>query len=103
MSFIGLLGAFGLGVPVGGVGGIVLGFAWYEHKCGLLTDASGKRAMAIRSELDDVMGRIAYDAGWKSVVSPNKAFTERWRENRFEVEKCAERHSDMAPYRDMAP
>jgi hypothetical protein len=97
MSFIGLLGAFGLGVPVGGVGGIILGFVWYERKCGLLTDASGERAMAIRAELDDVMGRIHQDVGRQSVARPNMALTERRRQNRFEVEKFAERHSDMAP------
>jgi hypothetical protein len=97
MSFIGLLGAFGLGVPVGGVGGIILGFVWYEHKCGLLADKSGERARAIRAELDDVMGSLPQDVGRQSVVSPNMAFTERRRKIRFEVEKFAERHSDMAP------
>ena len=49
-----LLGAFVLGSLVGGVGGIVLGFIWYERKCGLLSDSSGKRAAAIRYELDDI-------------------------------------------------
>lgn len=57
MSFIGLLCAFGLGLLAGAAGGIVLGFAWYERKCGLMTDQSGKRAAAIRAELDDVMDR----------------------------------------------
>ena len=96
MSVIGLLGAFGLGVPVGGLGGILVGFGWYERKCGLLSDASGERAKAIRAELDDVMGRIPKDFGRPSVVSPDRAFTER-RRNRLEVEHFAERHSDMAP------
>ena len=59
MSFIGLLCVFGLGLAVGGLGGIVFGFVWYERKCGLLSDNSGKRAMAIRAELDDVMDRRA--------------------------------------------
>jgi hypothetical protein len=31
----------------GGAGGIVLGFIWYEHKCGLLSDDTGQRASAI--------------------------------------------------------
>jgi hypothetical protein len=55
LSFVGLLCAFGLGFSAGGVGGIVLGFAWYERKCGLLSDKSGERAAAIRAELDDVL------------------------------------------------
>jgi hypothetical protein len=54
MSFAELVAAFVLGVFVGGVGGTVLGFVWYEHKSGLLSDSSGKRAAAIRFELDDV-------------------------------------------------
>ena len=54
MNFAELLPAFALGVLIGGVGGIVLGFVWYERKCGLLSDSSGKRAAAIRFELDDV-------------------------------------------------
>jgi tRNA(Ile)-lysidine synthase TilS/MesJ len=57
LSFVGLLCAFGLGFSIGGVGGIVLGFAWYERKCGLLADKSGERAAAIRAELDDVFDR----------------------------------------------
>ncbi len=44
---------------VGGVGGIILGFVWYERKCGLLSDRTGERAAAIRFELDDVFGRPA--------------------------------------------
>ena len=54
MDFAELLGVFVLGSFVGGVGGIILGFVWYEHKCGLLSDSSGKRAAAIRYELDDI-------------------------------------------------
>jgi hypothetical protein len=54
MNFAELLPAFVLGALIGGVGGIVLGFVWYERKCGLLSDSSGKRAAAIRFELDDV-------------------------------------------------
>jgi hypothetical protein len=54
MDFSELLPAFVLGCLVGCVGGIVLGFVWYERKCGLLSDSSGKRAAAIRFELDDV-------------------------------------------------
>jgi hypothetical protein len=54
MSFLSLLCSFSLGFFIGGVGGIVLGFVWYEHKCGLLSDHSGRRAAAIRYELDDI-------------------------------------------------
>ena len=54
MSFVICLCAFALGLSVGGAGGIILGFAWYERKCGLLSDQSGKRRAAIRYELDDV-------------------------------------------------
>ena len=54
MSFVAPLCAFMLGFGVGGIGGIVLGFVWYEHKCGLLSDHSGKRAASIRFELDDL-------------------------------------------------
>jgi hypothetical protein len=43
--------------PLWAVGGIVVGFAWYERKCGLLSDNTGKRAAEIRFELDDVVGR----------------------------------------------
>jgi hypothetical protein len=57
LSFVGLLCAFGLGFSIGGVGGIVLGFAWYERKVGLFADKSGERAAAIRAELDDVLDR----------------------------------------------
>ncbi len=57
MSILAPLCAFALGFCAGGAGGIVLGFVWYERKCGLLSDHSGKRAAAIRSELDDVVGR----------------------------------------------
>jgi hypothetical protein len=63
MSFAELLGAFVLGAFVGGVGGTVLGFVWYEHKSGLLSDSSGKRAAAIRFELDDVFERKAATGG----------------------------------------
>jgi hypothetical protein len=59
MSFVGLLCSFVLGFLGGGAAGIVFGFAWYERKCGLLVDHSGKRALAIRAELDDVIGRQA--------------------------------------------
>jgi hypothetical protein len=59
MSLIALLCAFGLGLLVGAGVGIVLGFTWYERKCGLMADKSGTRAMAIRAELDDVMDRRA--------------------------------------------
>jgi hypothetical protein len=58
MGFAELLGAFVLGCFGGGAGGIVLGFVWYERKCGLLSDSSGKRAAAIRFELDDVLERV---------------------------------------------
>ena len=58
MSYIGLLCAFALGILACGAAGIVAGFAWYERKCGLLADTSGKRAMAIRAEQDDVMDRL---------------------------------------------
>jgi hypothetical protein len=54
MSFVAPLCTFMLGFGVGGIGGIVLGFVWYEHKCGLLSDHSGKRAASIRFELDDL-------------------------------------------------
>jgi hypothetical protein len=57
MSFIAPLCVFLLG----GVGGIVLGFVWYEHKSGLLCDRSGKRADGIRFELDDVFARSNSD------------------------------------------
>jgi hypothetical protein len=59
MSFAELLGTFIVGSSVGGIGGIVLGFVWYERKSGLLSDASGKLAAAIRYELDDVFDRTA--------------------------------------------
>jgi hypothetical protein len=55
--------AFALGFGFGGVGGIVLGFIWYEHKCGLLSDHSGKRAKSIWFELDDVFRPIAKIGG----------------------------------------
>jgi hypothetical protein len=51
--------AFALGSGLGGIGGIVLGFIWYEYKCGLLSDHSGKRMASIRFELDDVFRPIA--------------------------------------------
>ena len=59
MSFVGFLCSFVLGFLGGGVAGIVFGFAWYERKCGLLLDHSGKRGSAVRAELDDVIGRHA--------------------------------------------
>jgi hypothetical protein len=58
MSLVSLC-AFTLGFGVGGIGGIILGFIWYEHRCGLLSDRSGKRAASIRFELDDVFRPIA--------------------------------------------
>ena len=54
MNFLALLCSFALGCFIGGVGGIVLGFVWYERKCGLLSDHSGQRKAAIRYELDDI-------------------------------------------------
>jgi hypothetical protein len=86
MSFTGFLCAFGLGILVGAVGGIVLGFAWYERKCGLLTDERGKRA-TIRAELDDVMDRLAekrrstIDGEPKPRFSPNAGVRKirRWK------------------------
>ena len=57
MSIVAALCAFVLGSVVGGVVGIVVGFVWYEHKTGLLSDHGGKRAAAIRFELDDVFRR----------------------------------------------
>jgi hypothetical protein len=57
MSILAPLCAFALGFCAGGASGIVLGFLWYERKCGLYSDHSGKRAAAIRSELDDVVRR----------------------------------------------
>jgi hypothetical protein len=63
MSFAELVAAFMLGVFVGSIGGTVLGFVWYEHKSGLLSDSSGKRAAAIRFELDDVFERKAPTGG----------------------------------------
>jgi hypothetical protein len=59
MSFFALLSSFALGLCVGGAGGIVLGFVWYERKCGLLSDHSGRRAAAIRYQLDDIYGPYA--------------------------------------------
>jgi hypothetical protein len=76
VNFAELLSAFALGSLVGGVGGIVLGFVWYERKCGLLSDSSGKRAAAIRFELDDVFegsaptsGDERYNVGGHGVAS----------------------------------
>jgi hypothetical protein len=63
MSFIAPLCVFLLGFVVGGVGGIVLGFVWYEHKSGLLSDHSDKRAAEIRFELDDVFAPGNSDIG----------------------------------------
>jgi hypothetical protein len=95
MGILELLFAFGLGIPVGGVGGVVLGFAWYERKCGLLNDHSGARAASIRAELDDVMERRhPRDAG--SVVS-QPVFSQGQFQKRFQVGRLAANHSDMAP------
>jgi hypothetical protein len=55
MGFALIALGFMLGCPCG----IILGFIWYERKCGLFADHSGKRAAAIRFELDDVMERCA--------------------------------------------
>jgi hypothetical protein len=63
VTFIAPLCAFALGSIVGGVGGIIIGFAWYEHKCGLFSDHNGARAAGIRFELDDVFGRPAISGG----------------------------------------
>jgi hypothetical protein len=63
VSFVAPLCVFLLGSVVGAVGGIVLGFVWYEHKCGLLSDHSGKRAAGIRFELDDVFERSNSEMG----------------------------------------
>ena len=68
-----LLRAFALGFAVGGCGGIVIAFVWYERRCGLLSDHSGERAAVIRWELDDVFGRSVSrirptplpDANWR--------------------------------------
>jgi hypothetical protein len=96
MGILALLFAFGLGIPVGGVGGIVLGFTWYERKCGLLNDHNGVRAAAIRAELDDVMERRhPRDAG--SVVSQPTVFSQGQFQKRFQVGRLAANHSDMAP------
>jgi hypothetical protein len=57
MSILAPLCAFALGFCVGGASGIVLGFIWYERKCGLFSDRSSKCTAAIRSELDDVVAR----------------------------------------------
>ncbi|MGO9682314.1 MAG: hypothetical protein ACLP0B_09930 [Steroidobacteraceae bacterium] len=40
MSSVALLGLFALGFSLGVVGGIILGIAWYERKCRLLSDHS---------------------------------------------------------------
>jgi hypothetical protein len=61
MSFVALLYPYSGGFAVGGVGGIVLGFIWYEHKCGLLSDHTGRRAAAIWTELDDVFRPQRHD------------------------------------------
>jgi hypothetical protein len=53
MSFASIALGFILGCPCG----IILGFIWYEQKCGLFSDHRGQRAAAIRFELDDVMER----------------------------------------------
>jgi hypothetical protein len=56
MSFVAPFCAFVLGFAVGASAGIVLGFVWYEHKCGLLAERGGERTAGIRFELDDVFG-----------------------------------------------
>jgi hypothetical protein len=56
MSSFVLIFYFALGFCIGGVGGIVVGFVWYERKCGLFSDHTGQRARAIRYELDDIIG-----------------------------------------------
>jgi hypothetical protein len=56
MSSFVLIFYFALGFCIGGVGGIVVGFVWYERKCGLFSDRTGQRATAIRYELDDIIG-----------------------------------------------
>lgn len=63
MSFFTLLCSFALGFCIGGAGGIVLGFVWYEHKVGLLSDHTGRRAAAIRNELDDIYEPYARRGG----------------------------------------
>jgi hypothetical protein len=57
MSFIPPLCIFLIGSLFGCVGGIILGFVWYEHKSGLLADPGGQRVAGIRFELDDVFAR----------------------------------------------
>jgi hypothetical protein len=57
MSIGASLFVFAVGFCAAGASGVVLGFAWYERKCLLLSDQSGERAAEIRSELDDVFGR----------------------------------------------
>ncbi len=59
MSFLALLCSFALGLFIGGAGGIVFGFIWYERKAGLFSDHTGRRATAIRYELDDIYGPYA--------------------------------------------
>ena len=75
MSFVALLCAFALGFAVGGIAGIVLGFVWYERKCGLLSDHSGKRAASIRFELDDVFRPIAKTSGDRRYTATGREFT----------------------------
>jgi hypothetical protein len=53
MSFLMFLFSVSLGVFVSVTAGIILQFFWYERNCGLLSDASSRRATAIRYELDD--------------------------------------------------
>ena len=57
MDFVPSVCVFALGLCIGSIGGILLGFAWYERKCGLLSVHNGERAAAIRFELDDLFGR----------------------------------------------
>jgi hypothetical protein len=57
MSVLAVACCLALGFAIGGAVGIVVGFAWYERKAGLLSDSTGRRAAAIRYEMDDVYGR----------------------------------------------
>jgi hypothetical protein len=70
MSILAPVCAFALGFCAGVAGGIVLGFVWYERKCGLFSDRSGKRAAAIWSELDDVaLARGEYSSSTRVAVN----------------------------------
>jgi hypothetical protein len=54
MSSVALLYVCSAGLGVGGVGGLALGFVWYERKCGLLADHAGGRRATIWSGLGNV-------------------------------------------------